>query len=120
MVVIGSQASATVPLTRNALQNMGISIAGSAIEGQFVVCELTGGSEFEPWMIGEVVEEAHNANLCISLDDNYMGYVKPGDFVIKLQVGPRLARGGHISVLIWLFLRLRKICVACWKRMSLV
>ena len=85
IVQVATLSQAIVPVTRNALQNTGLSIAESALEGQFVVVELTGASEFEPWMIGEVVEEGHNATRARSLEDNYMGYVEPGDFVIKLR-----------------------------------
>ena len=94
-VLVHTPTQAIVPVTRNALQNRGLSIAESALEGQFVVVEVTGASEFEPWMIGEVVEEGHSATEALSFEDNYMGYVEPGDFVIKLRKWDPVLPGGR-------------------------
>ena len=60
-----------------------------------MVVELTGGNEFEPWMIGDLVEEGHSAQVALSVDDNYMGYVIEGDFVIKLRKWDPVLPGGR-------------------------
>jgi len=63
----------------------GLSIAEDAQEDDFVVIEVT-GAEFVPWLVCSIVDEATNAIESLGADDNWMGFVAPGDFIINLRV----------------------------------
>ena len=63
----------------------GLSIAEDAQEDDFVAIEVT-GAEFVPWLVCSIVDEATNAIESLDADDNWMGIVAPGDFIIKLRV----------------------------------
>ena len=63
----------------------GLSIAEDAQEDDFVAIEVT-GAEFVPWLVCSIVDEATNAIESLGADDNWMGFVAPGDFIIKLRV----------------------------------
>ena len=92
LVEIGAKGSPNVPLTRNALQLAGHALAEKALDGSFLVVEVS-GEEFVPWLICEVVEEGLQAT--VHDFDNYMGRIEPGDFVIKLRAWDPCTPGGR-------------------------
>jgi hypothetical protein len=43
------------------------------------------GAEFVPWLVCSIVDEATNAIESLGADDNWMGFVAPVDFILKLR-----------------------------------
>jgi len=73
--------AAAIPLSRNQVQQKGVTISNAAEIGDFVVVELT--NDIDPWLLAEV--EAKAFVFGGEEREGYMGTIKPNDHVIKVR-----------------------------------